>query len=176
MLRFARLFPLLGAMLLSSVLLIQAATTPRPLADVTIDLPGGQRARLKDGKGKVRVIALISTECEHCAKTVGILSKMYTTYKAKGVDMVGAAVNEDSNRLLEPFLAKNKPAFKIGLLSQSNTRRLAEFGTSEHPFVPILLFVDRNNTVQFQFYGDDQIFKAQEIAIKGVLDAMLKQK
>lgn len=163
-------------MMLSSVLLIQAAITPRPLADITIDLPNGQRARLKDGKGKVRIIALISTECEHCAKTVGVLSKMYPAYKAKGVEMVGAAVNEDSNRTLAPFLEKNKPAFKIGLLSQSNTRRLAEFGPNDHPFVPMLLFVDRNNTVQFQFNGDDQMFKAQELGIKGVLDSMLKQK
>jgi hypothetical protein len=175
MLRFVRLFSLLGAVVLSGVLLM-AATTPRPMADVTIDMPNGQRARLQDSKGKVRVIALVSTECDHCAKTVGTLSKLYTTYKAQGVEMFGAAVNEDSNRLLPAFLTKTKPAFKIGLLSQNNTRRLAEFGTNDHPFVPIVLFVDRKNVVQYQFNGDDPIFKAEELALKGVLDVMLKQK
>jgi len=155
---------------------LMAATTPRPLADVTIDMPNGQRARLQDSKGKVRVIALVSTECGHCAKTVGTLSKLYTAYKAQGVEIFGAAVNEDSNRLLPAFLAKTKPTFKVGLLSENNTRRLAEFGANEHPFVPIVLFVDRKNVVQFQFNGDDAVFKAEEVALKGVLEAMLKRK
>lgn len=174
--RFSRVFPLLAALLLSGVLLLQGAKTPRPLADVTIDLPNGERARLKDGKGKVRLVALISTECDHCAKTVGTLSKLYPAYKTRGVEFIGAAVNEDSNRLLAPFLSKNKPNFKIGLLSQSNTRRLAEFGPEDHPFVPILIFIDGNNTVLYQFYGDDPLFKAEEVAIRGVLDTMLKKK
>lgn len=176
MYRFVRKLPLLGALLLSSVLFLQAATTPRPLADITIDLPNAQRLRLKDGKGKVRVIALISTECDHCANTIRTLSKLYPTYKAKGVEMVGAAVNEESNRLVPAFLVKTKPAFKIGWLSQNNTMRLAEFGKDDHPFVPILMFVDRNNTVQYQFYGNDEILKAEEFAIKGLLDKMLNAK
>ncbi len=169
------MLPMLGALLLSSVLFLQAATTPRPLADVTIDLSSGQRVRLKESKGKILVIALISTECDHCAHTIALLSKLYATYRAKGVEMVGAAVNEDSNRLLPAFLTKNKPAFKVGLLSQNNTMRLAEFGKDDHPFVPILMFVDRSNTVQYQFYGDSEIFKAEELTIKGILDAMLRK-
>lgn len=174
--RFTRVFPLLAALMLSGVLLLHAAKIPRPLADITIDMQGGQRARLVDGKGKIRVIAVISTECDHCVKTVATLSKINTTYKSKGVEILGAAANEDAARLLPPFLAKNKPSFRIGLLSEANARRLGEFDKDEHPFAPIMFFVDRNNTVQYQIYGNDPMFQAAELGIRGILDLMLKQK
>ncbi len=100
--RFPRMVSLLAALLLSGTLILQAATTPRPLADVTIDLAQGKRVRLLDGKGKIRVIALVSTECDHCAKTVGVLSQLDAAYRAKGVEFVGAR----RERRLQPAAAR----------------------------------------------------------------------
>jgi hypothetical protein len=167
---------LAGLLLVGSAYAI-APKLPRPLADVSLDAPGAKRIRVTQGKSSARIIAILSSSCEHCITIVSSLSKVERQYRARGVTFYGALVDEEAAQQLQKFIATTKPSFPIGTLSQDNTRRLADFGINDHPFVPILLFVDGTNTVRYQFHGDEGIFTNNtENTIKNMVEVLLKKK
>jgi thiol-disulfide isomerase/thioredoxin len=150
---------------------------PRPLADVSLDTPGAKRIRLNATKSKARIVVVLSSECEHCVSIVKELSKLERAYRARGVQVFGALVDEAAAQQLPTFVAKTSPSFPIGTLSQDNTRRLADFGINDHPFVPIVMFIDGTNTVRYQFHGDEGIFVNNVYnTLKNLTDVVLKAK
>lgn len=164
-------FALIGALVAATPKL------PRPLADVSLDTPGAKRIRLIDTKTKGRVIAVLASTCDHCAETVVALSKVERKFRDRGVQIFGALVDEEAPQQLPKFVAKTNPSFSVGTLSQDNTRRLADFGINEHPYVPILLFVDSNNMIRYQLYGDDPSMRGDvEKLVSNMLEGLLRQK
>lgn len=150
---------------------------PRPLADVSIDIPGASRVRLTATKSKARVIALLASACDHCIETAEALSKVERQFRARGVQVIGAIVDEDAAKQYNSFLRRAKPSFTVGTLSPDNTRRLADFGMRDRPFVPILLFVDSSNVVRYQFFGDEGFFANNvDKNIANMVETMLKLK
>src|SRR4051812_4170552 len=123
-----RLFPVLNTVLVGFALTASVYAidpkVPRPLAEVSIDAPGAKRVKLNAPKATARVIAILSSECEDCAKMVGSLSRLERQYRAKGVVFFGALVDEQAAQQLPKFIAKTSPSFPVGTLSQDNTRRL----------------------------------------------------
>jgi hypothetical protein len=177
----SRKLPLLNAVIaalaLAGALMAFAPKLPRPMADVSIDLPGAKRIRLIDTKTKGRIVALLASTCDHCVDTVVYLTKLERQYRAKGVQIYGALVDEEGPQQLPKFVARTKPSFSIGTLSQDNTRRLADLAINDHPYVPMLLFVDSNNMVRFQLHGDDAALGANaEKNVANMLDTLLKGK
>jgi hypothetical protein len=167
----------LAAVLMAGSLAAFANKLPRPLADVSLDLPGAKRIRLNATKSKARIVVVLSSTCEHCVNIVKDLSKLERNYRARGVQVFGALVDEAAAQQLPTFLAKTSPSFPVGTLSQDNTRRLADFGPSDHPFVPIVMFIDATNTVRYQFHGDDGLFTNNAYnTLKNLTDVMLKPK
>lgn len=151
-----------------------AADTPRKLADVTIAAPlGGKDVKLSSYRGKILLIAIISTECATCAQSVQLLNKIQKEYGPKGVQVVAAAVNEGAVTLVNAFIDRYQPNFPVGLLTQDETRELADFGVNDRPYVPIFLFVDRQGTVTQQFFGDSPFFQAEDKSTRGLLNNML---
>jgi len=168
---------LLAGLLFAGSVVALSPRLPRPLADVSIDLPGAKRVRLGQTKSKARVIAILSSSCEHCVTIVSSLSKIERKFRSRGVLVYGALVDEAAAKELPKFIAKTSPSFPIGTLSQDNTRRLADFGMADHPFVPILLFVDGNNIVRYQFHGDDGVFTSNtENTLSKMIEVLFQQK
>jgi thiol-disulfide isomerase/thioredoxin len=164
-----------GALLLGMAFSTYAHTLPRPLIDVSLDAPGGKRVRLLDYKGKAMLIAIMSTQCERCQESIPMLNEFQRIYGPQGVQIVAAVVNEDAVKDLRGFIDRFQPRFPIGVLSQDNTRRLADFGPKERPFVPMFLFVNKHGVLKYQFSGDDSYFKSEKSNTKNVLDVLLKQ-
>lgn len=152
---------------------------PRPLADVSIDTPGAKRIRLIDTKvgAPLRIVAVLSSTCAHCEEMVVVLSTLERKYRARGFRVFGALVDEEAPQQLPKFLAKTKPSFPIGTLSQDNTRRVADFGISDHPFVPILIFVDSSNIVRLQISGEDPLLNnSVERNVGSMIEGLLNRK
>ena len=166
---------MVGLMFVGSAIAIEPKL-PRPLADVSIDTPGAKRIRLTQTKSPVRIIAVMASTCDHCFAAVVTLNKLERQYRARGLQVFGALVDEEAAQQLPTFMAKTKPSFVVGTLSQDSTRRLADFGMSDHPFVPILLLVDADNSVRYQFSGDQAIFKSNtENTLKNFIEVLLKK-
>ena len=187
-------FVVLASLVLSAALTLPAAKLPRPMFDAVMDTQGLQkRFHLIDTRGKVRVVLLVSVDCSHCDKVVAVFSKVEREYRDKGVQFLGATVNTNTAQDLSKFLSKTKPSFLVGSLRPEEVMALADFKENERPFVPMVLFVDKNNYVQYQYNGDGDFFKdpnkgngvlktkartddqQAEFRLRSVLDAMLKK-
>ncbi len=164
-------------LLLCLTMLAFATQVPRKVADVTIDPPlGGKPIRIQSYLGKTLVIAILNTECGTCAQSVGILNQIQAEYKAKGVQVLGAAVNEGAISLIGPFIQRYRPNFPMGVLTRDATRRLADFTDEERPYVPIFIFVDKSGTVRLQAYGESEFFKDENSSTRKALDQLLAAK
>jgi len=153
---------------------IQAASTPRPLADVIVPTPDGKKVHLGQYRGKAMVVALVSTTCDHCISSLQMLSQLQKEYGPKGFQAVGVAANDGAQESLAGFI-RLQIAFPVGYLDQNTTMQVFDFKPTDHPFVPMFIFVDKKGTVRFQSAGKDDFFKAEEKNTRLLIDALLKE-
>jgi thiol-disulfide isomerase/thioredoxin len=151
------------------------AATPRPLADMTIPVPNGKGIDLKSYRGKVLLLAVISTDCGPCIASIDILNRVQKDFGAQAFQVVAAAGDLNAQYLLQPFKQRYRPIFPIGYLSTDQIIQLGAFTKEDHPFAPIFLFVDRKGVVRQQLSGDSAFFKAEEASTRRVIQDMLKQ-
>jgi thiol-disulfide isomerase/thioredoxin len=156
------------------LLSVQGASTPRPLADVTVPTPDGKKVHLGQYRGKVMVVALVSTTCDHCIASLQLLSKLQKEYGPRGFQAVGVAANDNAQDSLAGFI-RLQIAFPVGWLDQNTTMQLCDFKREDRPFVPMYLFVDKKGTVRFQYAGKDDFFKNEEKNTRLLIEALLKQ-
>jgi peroxiredoxin len=153
---------------------IQGASTPRPLADVTVPMADGKKVRLNQYRGKVMVVALVSTTCDHCISSLQTLSALQKEYGPRGFQAIGIAANDGAQDSLVDFI-RLQITFPVGYLDHNGTMQVFDFKPDDHPFVPMYLFVDKKGTVRFQYAGKDEFFKAEEKNTRILIEALLKQ-
>ena len=153
-----------------------AAKVPRKLADVTMNRPGQKPIRLAEYKGKIMLLALLSTDCQHCIDTVPILNRLQKDYQAKGVQVVAATVNPGSVTLVNDFVSRYRPAFPIASMSEEETMKVADFAKDDLPYVPIFIAVDAGGTVVNQLFGDSPFFQATEKNTRLLLDNLISKR
>jgi thiol-disulfide isomerase/thioredoxin len=151
------------------------AATPRPLADMVIPVPNAKAISLKAYRGKVLLVAVISTDCGPCIATIEILNRAQKDFAAQGFQAVAAAGDQNAQYLLEPFKQRYRPIFPLGYLSTEQIMTLGAIGKDDRPFAPIFLFVDRKGIVRQQLFGDNAFFKTEEESTRRVIQEMLKQ-
>ena len=161
----------LAAMLGVAVLF---AATPRPLADMAIPVPAGKAISLKAYRGKVLLVAMISTDCKACIASVEILNRAQKDFGPQGFQVVAAAGDQNAQYMLEPFVQRYRPIFPMGYLDVDQMTRLGDIGKNDHPFAPIFLFVDRKGIVRQQVFGDNPFFKAEEPSTRKAIQDLLK--
>ncbi|MBZ5674380.1 MAG: TlpA family protein disulfide reductase [Acidobacteriia bacterium] len=153
---------------------LQGASTPRPLADVTVPMADGKKVRLTQYRGKAMVVALVSTTCDHCIASLQVLSKLQKEYGPRGFQAIGVAANDDAQASLAGFI-RLQISFPVGYLDQNTTMQLCDFKPDDHPYVPMYMFVDKKGTVRFQYAGKDDFFKAEEKNTRILIEALLKE-
>jgi thiol-disulfide isomerase/thioredoxin len=167
---------MLKALLVSLCLLIsvEGASTPRPLADVTVPMPDGKKIRLTEYRGKVMVVALVSTTCDHCISSLQMLSKLQQEYGPKGFQALGIAANDGAQESLPGFI-RLQIGLPVGYLDQPTTMQVFDFKRGDSPFVPMYMFVDKKGTIRFQYAGKEDFFKNEEKNTRLLIEALLKQ-
>jgi thiol-disulfide isomerase/thioredoxin len=152
----------------------EAASVPRPLADVAVPTPDGKKVRLSQYRGKVMVVALVSTTCEHCFSSMKMLSQLQKEYGPQGFQVFAVAANDGADKMVGPLTRLNL-GFPLGYLDQTTTMQLCDFKRDDHPFVPMYLFVDKKGTVRFQYPGNDDFFKSETKNTRLLIEGLLKQ-
>jgi peroxiredoxin len=153
---------------------LQAASTPRPLADVTVPMTDGKKVRLNQYRGKVMVVALVSTTCDHCIASLQMLSTIQREYGPRGFQALGVAANDGAQESLAGFI-RLQIAFPVGYLDQKTTMQVFDFKPDDHPFVPMFMFIDKKGVVRFQYPGKDDFFKAEDKNTRLLIEALLKE-
>ena len=120
------------------------------------------------------VVVIFSTSCQDCVAVLHLMDGIQKQYAARGLQVVGAAGDEQAKFLLGAFIARYRPTFPIGYLSEPEIKKLADITpTDQHAMAPILMFIDRWGMVREQFFGNHPIFKSPEKSLKSVTEAML---
>jgi peroxiredoxin len=151
------------------------AAIPRPLADVTIPIPNGKAVSLKSYRGKVLLVAMISTDCKTCIASIDILNHVQNDYGKQGFQVVAIAGDQNAQYMIGPFIQRYRPVFPMGFLSVGEMARLGDIKPDENHFAPIFMFVDRKGMVRDQVYGDNPLFKTEEASLRKMILEMLKQ-
>jgi peroxiredoxin len=167
---------ILGLLLLG-VLTLQAGKVPRPAAPLEAKTIDGRTITLNDLKGKVVAVMFFSTDCPHCQNTTQLLNPIYAEWKARGLEILGMAVNPNANTNLKAFAEQFGAKFPLALSSTSECNRFSEESVMRRFTVPYLLFVDRQGQVREEHPGADRDFwVGQQQNIPAVLDALLKER
>jgi len=153
---------------------------PRKSPELTIHMAGGKDLRLSQYRGKVCVVALMSTSCPHCQMLTGTLNEIQKEYRPRGVQIMAAAFNENAKNLVAGFVAQFHAAFPVGWLTRAEA--LTYLGipvTVNSGYVPKLLFIDRAGVVReehLQLRPEDDYFGHAQSTIRETLDRVLKTK
>jgi peroxiredoxin len=151
-----------------------AAVTPRPMPDMAISAVDGTKIQLQKYKGKMILVALVSTQCGDCIETLNIMNRLQREFGPRGFQALSAAVNIDAPKETKSFVDRYRPAFPFGYLDQGGLVKLADVKTDDRPYVPILLFIDKKGTVRFQYFGDHPIVKQGEKGIRSIVEGLLR--
>ena len=153
----------------------QGASTPRPVAHVPIPTAEGKPVKLSQYRGKVVVVALISTTCAHCLASVQMLGKFQKEFAPQGFQALAVAADDGAADRVSGLL-RLQSGIQLGYLDQTSTMQVFDFKHDDHPYVPIYMFVDRKGTVRFQYAGKDDFFKNEEKNTRILIESLLKQK
>ena len=85
------------AILSSIAVMVTAAPLPRPSPDFAIHLTPSGQVSPTQYKGKVVVLAFISTTCPHCQHTTQVLSGLQREFGPRGLQVLAAAFNPMAN-------------------------------------------------------------------------------
>ena len=164
------------ALLLCLAAVSHAALPPGyPLPEVLIPRKVGKKIDLKQYRGKALLLALISTECQDCALTIDLLNKLQEENGPKGLQVVVAAGDENAAANLFAYEKLHRPNYPLGYLDKDSFIKLAGLLPTDHPFVPILMFIDPKGMVRVKLKGDDPLMKKRDVTIRSTVRELLKE-
>jgi peroxiredoxin len=150
------------------------AKTPRPLANVTVHTPDLKGVDLKKFHGKTVALVIFSTTCKDCISILQMMDKIQTDYGKQGLQVVGAAGDDNAKYMIGSFIARYRPSFPIGYLSKEEIIKVADVPKDVRPVAPIILFIDRWGMVREQYYGDSPVFKDADRALRALCQSMIR--
>jgi len=123
---------------------------PRKAPEITIVDPSGEKTPLSSYKGKVVVLALISTTCPHCQKECEMLTSLYKEMKPKGVQMAAIAINDNAAVLVPGFIRDHGVTFPVGSTDLATMMSFMGFSVMDRPVVPQIAIIDRKGMIRAQ--------------------------
>jgi peroxiredoxin len=160
-------------LLLGSILLAAPPGPTRISPPFPIHLTPGE-VSLAQYKGKVIILAMIMTGCPHCQATVQFLTDVQTQYGKRGLQVLGAAFNEDASKQVAGFIQTYKPSFPVGWVTRGSVVKYLGKAENEELWVPVLVFIDKKGVIRHLHFGDDAFFHAGDTNIRAYLEEMLK--
>ena len=150
------------------------ADLPRKAPDFVIHMVDGKDVPLSTFKQKVTLVAFLSTTCPHCQHYVQILNGVNKEYAPKGVQILGAAFNDNAKTLVSDFIKQFQPAFPMGWDNHTDVLGFMQISILNPGYVPKVVFIGRGGTIVKQFEGTDDFFKDPEKSTRATLDELLK--
>jgi len=130
---------------------------PRPVGNMVFDSDHG-KISMDKYKGKVTVLMFFHTECSHCVTTAQNLQKALAT--RKDFNVVGVAVDEVPQRAVPAFVRKLGLTFPVGWVGKDAFFKYTDLPPETRPFIPVLLFIDKDFNVNRQYSQNHGFFTA----------------
>ena len=123
---------------------------PRKAPEITIVESSGNKIPLSSYKGKVVVLALISTICPHCQKECEMLTQLYAEMKPKGVQMAAIAFNDNAATLVPNFIRDHGVMFPVGSAKPETVLDFLGFSVMDRYNVPQIAVIDKKGMIRAQ--------------------------
>lgn len=161
----------IAALIVASALLLGAAGLPRKAGDFAIQTGPDKYTWLNQYQGKTLLVAFILTYCQHCQKTTGILNAIQKDYAAKGVQVLGSAIEDMASLHLGDFDKQFHPAFPVGYDDRRYLMKFLGLPVDDNLMMPTLVFIDKNGMIRTIVQGDDPVFTGdQDKNLRQILD------
>jgi peroxiredoxin len=166
----------------SALLLLSAAAVaadiPRPAPDFPIPLTNGQTLRTADFKGKVVVVEFLLTTCPGCQNAAAILSRLQAEFGPARFQVIGVAVNEGAERLVNGFQSQYAQNFPIGVRTIDHSRAYLQIPIMNRLLFPQMVFIDKNGVIREQHGGanDEVFFSNEDKNIRDIVTRLLAEK
>jgi peroxiredoxin len=155
--------------------LLHAAKVPRPAPELLVARPGGEQIRLSQYRGKVVMLEMLMTTCPHCQRCARTMQQVLGDYQAKGVEALGAAINDEARFDLLRFELASGTKFPMGIASRDSAYAFLQADMNAGPvYFPQLLLIDRQGVIRAQYDGTDRFFEREEQNLRAMLDTLLK--
>jgi peroxiredoxin len=166
---------ILATLLLTGLAAIAAPpTVPYKAKELTIKEASGKETLLSSYRGKVVVVALVSTTCQHCQHFVGVLNTLQKELAPRGFQPVGVAWNEGASKLVGQFVKDFSVAFPMGSTSIETVYSFIGAALTDRVMVPQILVVDRKGMVRAQTPVEGDPDLQDEAKLKTLLERLLK--
>lgn len=151
--------------ILSTVLLLlaaafytlQAANLPRKAGSLEVQTWEGEQWRLDQLKGKVVVVMFMSTNCPLCHAATQSLKAIYEESNARGLEVIGIAINRQAKTEMRSFVQRFEPSFPVCVGSRALWAQFGGFSVmARPPFYPHMLIVDRSGTIREEHSGRER--------------------
>jgi thiol-disulfide isomerase/thioredoxin len=130
-------------------------------------LNNGQVFDLAKERGNVVVIEVLLTGCPACQSGARLLTAIQRDFAAKGVKVVGMAINEDAALGLAGFLSQTSAEFPIGIKNVQFAMDFLQHSTMKRFLMPRLVFIDKKGMIRAH-YGADEDWMAPAVEDKNI--------
>ena len=152
-----------------------AAEVGKPSPPFTIQRIGSTTPiNLSQYRGKVVAMAVMLTTCPHCQNLTKVLTAIDKEYAAKGVQIVGCAMNDDAPQMLPAFIQQFGPSFPVGYCNRDEVMKYLQYSVLSPFYVPHMVFLDRRGVVRADYKGESDFMTDPEKNIRSQLNDLLK--
>lgn len=81
--------------------------------DFSVDLISGEPFQLSNHKGEVVLLNIWATWCAPCVEEIPHFVDLYSTYKNKGLEILGVSVDKQGPGVVKPFIEKHKVNYPV---------------------------------------------------------------
>ncbi|MBI3679267.1 MAG: hypothetical protein HY235_02580 [Acidobacteria bacterium] len=102
------------------------------------------------------------------------MSGIYNQYKAQGLEVLLAAINQDPQ--VPQFIRTFNLPFAVGTTDEVRARNFLQISAVTRAFVPWLVIIDRKGMIREQQYGDSPFFQNQQQNIRSMVEKLLSER
>ncbi len=119
-------------------------------AELTFAVPDQGQQTLRQFRGKVVAVELISTACLACEDSVRMLSAIQKEFGTGRFQSLALAVNPNAEVSAPSFARDQKVTFPVGWTTREQARKFLDIGPEDRFALPQILIVDANGQIRYR--------------------------